>query len=387
MKEVKLCFIYIIPGLVLLLGGCGDTGSFGFNPQKNAFTPTSADAQGADEDGLAGTSDANDLEDGGDSTTSWTDQFTQAQLSQVDILWVIDSSGSMGNEQASIQQNAGMFTSQLTTAAVDFRLGIISTGAGSDNELKISTYMGRSACNVSGYITKANASKFADCAVIGTGGSGSEEGLEGSRRALDSNYVHGKLNEGFLRPGIPLHMIIVSDEEDELKVSSWPAGHLGVTQLMVDQLVAELSTGGVDGGDGRMLDSRESYLPLLSNHKSFFDSLMTNGAKFTAHALVKTSASSCSSGEIGKHYMDFATMTGGSMTELCGNWAQTMEKIGLEASGLKQCFQLNHPVTDPALIVVSGTPDPGPFTYNPVGNQICFSTNPPAGTTIQVSYQ
>src|SRR5690606_21483555 len=66
----------------------------------------------------------------GTGTPSETnDQFVQntAQDAAVDILWVIDNSGSMGNEQADLADNFNLFIQDFITRGIDFKMAITTT--------------------------------------------------------------------------------------------------------------------------------------------------------------------------------------------------------------------------------------------------------------------
>ena len=56
-----------------------------------------------------------------------TDAFAQAPSNEVDILWVIDDSASMAEEQATLVAGFASFADQLEASATEFHLGVIST--------------------------------------------------------------------------------------------------------------------------------------------------------------------------------------------------------------------------------------------------------------------
>src|SRR5687768_1575430 len=58
---------------------------------------------------------------------SLTNEFWQAPSNQVDILWVIDNSVSMLNEQVAVAEGAEDFITHLETTEMDFHLGVISS--------------------------------------------------------------------------------------------------------------------------------------------------------------------------------------------------------------------------------------------------------------------
>jgi hypothetical protein len=325
-------------------------------------------------------------------TTPCTDRYQQSYTNKTDIVWVIDNSGSMGDDQQSIHDNASLFTQKLISANVDFQLIVVTTDASYNGDLQ----------NKCGTILKsATAADFAECALVGYWGSDSsipdssnrEEGLEAARRALDPQYVNGALNTNFLRSDADLQLIFVSDEEDQPDADSWASIQ---SSDQISALKGEMTSDLADSG--RAKDGREAYFPILSNHVAFFNGLKSGtGKSVHAHAIVTQDLSgasgSChhrdSTEEIGKRYMTFASIMGGSSSDVCGTWSQTMNNLGLEASGLNKCFTLTHAPVDPDQIQVkiNGITLVDGFTYVASGIQVCLNTIPPAGATVDVSYE
>ena len=61
------------------------------------------------------------------SRRSTTDVFLQEPLSEVDILWVIDDSNSMAEEQLLVADGFEAFISSLAETNIDFHVGVVST--------------------------------------------------------------------------------------------------------------------------------------------------------------------------------------------------------------------------------------------------------------------
>lgn len=154
----------------------------------------------------------------------------------LDILFVIDDSGSMGEEQISLATNFGRFVAVLESiegGLPNLHLGVVSTnvgagpyaisgcsGNGDDGMLQATP---SSACegpadafiediavpggrqrNYTGSLTET----FGCIAKLGVDGCGFEQPLESMKRALDGR------NPGFLRPDAYLLVVIISDEDD-----------------------------------------------------------------------------------------------------------------------------------------------------------------------------
>jgi hypothetical protein len=159
----------------------------------------------------------------------------------IDILFVVDNSGSMGEEQTSLTNNFPQFMAVLNAiegGLPNVHIGVVSsnvgvggyniTGCGGDgddgalqNTPRISGCTppdgafisdvemadGSRAKNYSGEL----ASTFSCIAALGTSGCGFEQHLESMKRALDG---HREGNAGFLRDDAYLAVIIIADEDD-----------------------------------------------------------------------------------------------------------------------------------------------------------------------------
>ena len=56
-----------------------------------------------------------------------TDTFEQVEVINADILFIIDNSCSMSDEQVALSSNAGAFMSSLDMTGVDYQVGVITT--------------------------------------------------------------------------------------------------------------------------------------------------------------------------------------------------------------------------------------------------------------------
>src|SRR5690606_1920004 len=57
-----------------------------------------------------------------------TDSYTQAERPKVDVLWVIDNSGSMNEEQNLLKNKIPLFMKFAIEQNIDFHLGVTTTG-------------------------------------------------------------------------------------------------------------------------------------------------------------------------------------------------------------------------------------------------------------------
>ena len=131
-----------------------------------------------------------------------------------DILFVIDDSQSMGEEQAILQAGLSGFIQTLAASPVanDFQIGVTTTS--------VAAYAGTAVppqgSLVGPILQGGSPSLVADFerqVIVGTSGSSREQPFAAARLALEKSEPGGP-NEGFLRPGARLAIIFLSDEDD-----------------------------------------------------------------------------------------------------------------------------------------------------------------------------
>lgn len=154
-----------------------------------------------------------------------TDVFYQEPAERVDILIVVDNSGSMAPYQQSLGQNFSAFIQFFEDANVDYHIAVTTTSIRTPeytsqipqctpallNEIPDAGHI------VNGTVITANtpeaATVFRDLVNVGVCGSGYEMGLEAAFAALQPELLT-TANAGFLREQADLSLIFVSDEED-----------------------------------------------------------------------------------------------------------------------------------------------------------------------------
>ncbi len=149
----------------------------------------------------------------------------------VDILFVIDNSNSMEEEQSSLVASFPKFIQQIeaiTPKIKSFHVGVVSTDIGAGTY----TFGSSSSCKPGGDEGKLQhaagagctgtypkflegpsatlAKDFACIAALGTGGCGFEQQLQAALTALSGQSYNG----GFLRKNAPLAIVFISDEDD-----------------------------------------------------------------------------------------------------------------------------------------------------------------------------
>lgn len=322
------------------------------------------------------------LSGGGTYETEHTDTFIQTSSQAVDVLFVIDNSGSMSEEQSNLIRNFQAFINAANAWGSDYQIGVVTTDLEADNGRLIS------AGNNARFVTPSNSHEFVQNANVGTNGSADEKGLACAQAALsmpntagsgpvdrltacsnDSECVApdrcwdgycGGRNRGFIRDDAALEVVIVSDEEDS-------------------------SAGDVN-----------FYVNFFKSIKGFY-----NENLFHFHAIIGDIPSGCSSpdgnADPGHRYAQVAAETGGIVASICSpDFASALESIGDVAFGLRTQFFLSR-LADPATLQVrvNGqlcTSQAGSnWTYHEPSNSVVFDEAAPCmpetGDEIQIHYQ
>ncbi|HET6921953.1 MAG TPA: vWA domain-containing protein, partial [Anaeromyxobacteraceae bacterium] len=159
---------------------------------------------------------------------------------RTDILFVVDDSGSMGEEQQNLATSFGAFVQELAAlpSKSDFQIGVTTTSI--DEPVSVTDLQDtfrRPGPNLGAPYPKGALVAVDDLGLyvpeprilrgdsptlvqdfqrnvkVGTAGSGKEQGLRAALLAVTDRVADGK-NAGFLRPGARLVVIVVSDEDD-----------------------------------------------------------------------------------------------------------------------------------------------------------------------------
>lgn len=120
-------------------------------------------------------------------------QQAEATLAAVDIVWVIDGSGSMADEQAAIQKNIASFAEAIGGAGLDHHVVMVAK-----DDVASGTSLG------------ADATHYKHVSV----NVGSHDALP---KLIDSYAQYSS----FLRPAATLHFVIVTDDESNMKASDF----------------------------------------------------------------------------------------------------------------------------------------------------------------------
>ena len=312
----------------------------------------------------------------GFKVVSKTETFQQAPSNEVDILWIVDNSVSMVQEQAAVANGGVQFISRLEETGMDFHLGVIT----SDMDLSNTN----AATLVSGYISNITPnyqSVFSQRVQVGTGGSDQEKGLDAARAALTPPLTSTK-NIGFLRDDASLAIIVLSDEND-------------------------CSDGGALGPDSTGEECYTKYdrlEPIPDLVRDLKEIKRGSIGSFTFSGIIGPEAvDGCADAVPGKRYATAIQMIGGVRANICdADYTSIMDSLGLIAAGVLDTFPLEN-LADPTTIEVSvadadGVPFPevqdatNGWTYEEAEDQsyanIVFHGTgiPPRGADITVDY-
>ncbi|MCK6547179.1 choice-of-anchor D domain-containing protein [Myxococcota bacterium] len=270
------------------------------------------------------------------------DEFVQSDRQEVDVLFVIDDSCSMGDEQLELAQSFRNFIRQANLRDVEFHIGVTTT-----------TLLPLPGAFVGPTLTPATQGlerQFQSQVAVGVLGSGIEQGLDAMASALSLATANIAPNQDFRRPSAMLVTIIVSDEDDQSAAA--PVYFLNVL---------------------RNATTRSGYLTaVVTGQRGGCGTTMSGGGATPA-----------------PRYEEFVRLTGGLSESICGNWERTLANLGDAAFGLRQVFILSRDadVGEPIIVEIDGRPVPASdYTFDPANRAIRFMTAPPERSRISVEY-
>lgn len=312
------------------------------------------------------------LSGAGTYDTEQTDTFVQTAGQMVDVLFVVDNSGSMSEEQSNLSSNFRTFIQAASQWSTDYHIAVTSTDMTTDVGRLLGTPK---------YVTSANWQAFEQNVRLGTNGDGIEKGLAAAQAALslpntsDSSIACttdegcappdrcqagfcGGPNRGFLRQDATLEVVFVSDEDDFSP--------------------ADLNF----------------YINFFKNIKGFY-----NDELFHAHAIVGPQGgcrSSYGDATAGLRYIDVANQTGGQVGSICDqSFAASLSSIGNVAFGLRKQFFLSR-LADPSTITVKvnntacQSQGGAAWRYDAPSNAVIFNEGgacmPQVGQSIEIRY-
>ena len=271
-----------------------------------------------------------------------SEQFTQNSSTpgKVDILWVIDNSGSMSDNQENLARNFDVFINDFIVKNIDFKMGVTTTDA-------TYLYNGRQICGEDKLsLTQAQANPtqfiydFQNCVRVGDQGSSQEKGLH------TMNEYFKKYASTFVRSDAYLVVIILSDENDQ-------------SSLTVQE-----------------------YANALKAYKANAGLIKYYGLVTTVLPQVRTVES------IGTRYMQMRDIMGGTIADITSDFYQTLTDFGGSIVNLMSSFALSQTPVSNVVVKVNGLQVMTGWTYDSQNRSVKFDDQsiPPEGATITIEY-
>lgn len=309
--------------------------------------------------------------------------FKQASsfgVKKIDILWVVDNSGSMDTSQQNLANNFTSFIGQFNQKGYDFHMAVVTTDGwekrfnSSSTKARIKDGVGATHTGV--FVMDKNTpnmtSVFSTNIKVGTSGNGDERPLDSFRYALQDSFNFGK---GFRRDDAFLAVVIVSDEEDFSHTGSSFNESYSNPGLMP---ITDFTT---------VLDNYTLRLAGQAANYSVSSITVPDAAcstQLSTDGFVR---------KIGTRIMQLADATGGVKGSLCSNFGSTLSLISESILTLSSSFTLARvPVESSIVVTVNGLTvvkdASNGWTFNAATNAVEFhgSAIPAANSDIKISF-
>ena len=141
----------------------------------------------------------------------YEESFQQLAEGSLDMLWIVDNSGSMSDALDHVADNFEDFIDPwLSLGSMDWQMGVVTTDM--DNPAQSGRLLGSE--KIITPSTPDAREAFLDAVNQGSSGSGSERGFDATVAALSEPLISTD-NAGFLREDASLFVLIVTDEDDD----------------------------------------------------------------------------------------------------------------------------------------------------------------------------
>jgi hypothetical protein len=332
--------------------------------------------------------------------TERPDVFTQKGAARVDVLWMIDNSGSMAAEQEKVAARFGEFFNQLIVSQVDYHIGVITSDPDEDGVLRAYSGPAVDGCTNCRFITKdvpcpnpafdisglsseqqIEAALAAECPAqlvfrklikVGTTGSSFEEGFTQVAKALGAERIGADgfpdrrvpaENADFLRDDASLYIVFVSDEEEGAKQDGTPVRYYqrlfeGLKGPGNENNVAVAAITGFPNGFGGRPEAPVALDRVCPILQTTFDANPANDdpqAPLVQETLRSFAANGCidveaganddnAFAEVGGRYIELACRTGGVVANMCeADYSTALDALGANAAGLLRKFTVSQP--------------------------------------------
>jgi len=282
----------------------------------------------------------------------YEESFQQRYYDKIDVLWVLDNSGSMSDAIDKLAVNFEHFITTFLGLNMDFRMGLVTTDM--LDEAQSGRLQGRI---ITSDMSQAEAeSIFLNTVNVGTEGDWNEKGIDAAHAALSEPLV-STANAGFLRSDAALSVIFVSDEDD--------ASDLTPTDFIqfLQGLKADPNNVRVSGFVG------------LSQYS---DPLV------------------CNAEGVGYKYLDVISATGGVSAHVCtAEFEAAFNAVTISSAGLRASFLLEkEPVSESRITVfvdgqIVAQDSSNGWTYDAQNNVVILHGDaiPGDGSIIDIQYE
>ncbi|WP_413288018.1 hypothetical protein [Bdellovibrio sp. HCB337] len=323
---------------------------------------------------------------GADSFSLLSDGSSYKQSAQyiprkVDILWVVDNSGSMATSQKNLADNFPSFIQKFLEKESDFRMAVVTSDAflapyHAKDKPTVFDYKDLSL--IRGGVMDKNTpnleSVFLTNIQQGTSGSGDERVFSSFETALMDPR-----NSAFRRPDAFLAVIIVSDEEDfshndntnGMNTYKFMENYADPTMYSVQHYVDFLTTFTANAGSGKNFSV---------NTISILDQACLTKLQNSAQ-------------KIGQRYIDLANATGGKKASLCEDFSDSLKVLADAIVNLSSEFSLSRePIPESIVVTVNGVVVPNDpvngWVYNPATITLTFngSSLPKNGDDVRINF-
>ncbi len=338
-------------------------------------------------------------------------QSADSVNSKIDVLWVVDNSGSMSPSQTNMVNNFSAFMTNFVSKGLDYQMAVTTTdayraGAYFQNDSSLSLYRDGATYTVNNVTyNKHTGINMLYPGVIGNILGAFEinafQGDQGSgdERAFSSMMasINNPANPHLVRAGSYLAIIILSDEDDfssNTRVEySFEAKGQNETQAQYNARFVSDHNYTYTGLD--TVDSYISQLDILTGStptlKHYNVSAITVKDDICKNTLL---SSGSSTSIVGQRYIDLATQTNGVIGSICDtNFAGSLNSIQEKILELSTEFYLQRTpnVSSISVLVNSiaiGHDDTNGWSYDAANNGIVFhgTSIPVAGADIAVNF-
>ena len=246
---------------------------------------------------------------------SHVDAFAFEQINKADILFVVDNSCSMAEEQSDLSSNAQDFVDTLVAAGTDFQISVITTDSPEPVVSVITSDVFGAGKDLS------------DAVMVGTSGHHLEMGQEMAKSSLEPG---GALEKGFVRKDATLSIVVISDEDD--------------------------------------------YSPLTEvEYYDFFASIKEEDL-FFFHSVVGVGLYPGCTVEVGDRYLDQSLYTGGSSLDICAAWGASLTTLANPVYIIPSIYPLTKPAIPSTVeVYLDGYPVSKGWYYDSSVNAVYFT--------------